>query len=132
MYPIRICIEGNIAAGKHEIMDILKENFSNNRTIFLSNNLNNWKNKELLFKFFNETTSHSFFTELKSSVEKISTVKNNKKQVIFFEKSWVTDKNCFAKTLYELNYMTKDEYELYVKTYNLISKPNIDLIIYVF
>ena len=47
-FPKRICIDGNVGSGKEYITNILKKHFNNNRTIFVPDNINNWKNKGLL------------------------------------------------------------------------------------
>mgnify|MGYP001480512523 CR=1 FL=1 len=134
LFPIRICIEGNIGSGKEDIVNLLKTHFNNNRTIFIPDVINNWKNKENLEKFYTETSKYAFITEIKSTVDKINSISNIKKQIIFFNKSWISIKECFVKTLHETKFLTDLEKDTYDKTYNaLISKdePTIDLIIYV-
>ena len=62
----------------------------------MSDNLNNWKNQDLINKFYKETEKCSFYTELKSTVDKINKLNKINKQIIFFEKSWTTNKECFV------------------------------------
>ena len=133
MFPIRICIEGNIGSGKTTIINIIKNNFNNNRTIFVPDTINNWKNKELLNNFYLNTNRYALLMELKSTSDKIKYINNINKQILFFSKSWMSDKYCYMKTLKELNYILPSEFNTYNNTYELMknSMPNIDLMIYV-
>lgn len=133
MFPIRICIEGNIGSGKTTIVNIIKNNFNNNRTIFVPDTINNWKNKELLNNFYLNTNRYALLMELKSTSDKIKYINNINKQILFFSKSWMSDKYCYMKTLKELNYILPSEFNTYNNTYELMknSMPNIDLMIYV-
>ena len=130
-FPKRICIDGNVGSGKEYITNILKKHFNNNRTIFVPDNINNWKNKEILEKFYNQTQAYSFLFEMKSTCDKINSISSINKQVIFFNKSWDSIKYSWVKSLYESKFMSELEYKTYNKTYNLMKKPDVELIIYV-
>ena len=130
-FPKRICIEGNIGSGKEHISNILKKHFNNNRTIFVPDNINNWRNKDILEKFYKETQKYSFLFEIKSTCDKINSISSINKQIVFLNKSWSSIKYSWVKSLYESKFMNETEYETYNKTYNLLKKPDIDLIIYV-
>lgn len=131
VFPKRICIDGNIGSGKDNVINVLKKNFNNNRTIFVPDNINNWKNKEILEKFYKETEKYAFVFELKSTCDKINSISAINKQIVFLNKSWCSIKNIWVQSLYEAKFISELEYESYNKTYNLIKKPDIDLIIYV-
>lgn len=130
-FPIRICIEGNIGAGKGIITNMLKKHFNNNRTIFVPDNINTWKNKDILEKFYKETEKYAFLVELKSTCDKINSISSIKKQIVFLNKSWLSIKDSWVKSLHESKFINDLEKETYDKTYNLLKTPNIDLIIYI-
>ena len=130
-FPKRICIEGNIGCGKERVTNMLKRHFNNNRTIFVPDNINNWKNKDVLGKFYTETQKYSFLFEIKSTCDKINSISSINKQIVFLNKSWSSIKNVWVKSLYESTFMNEMEYETYNKSYNLLKKPEIDLIVYV-
>ena len=66
--------------------NILKKHFNNNRTIFVPDNINNWKNKDILEKFYKETEKYAFLIEIKSTCDKINSISVINKQIVFLNK----------------------------------------------
>jgi len=126
---MKVCIESNIASGKSRIVSLLKDIFQSNRSIFVSNCINNWNCETLLNNYYKDTGRYAFLLELVATVDKTRPMPN--KQLIFIDQGRESIKECYIETLYKMKYISKLEYETYNKIYNLLEPDEIDLYIYV-
>ena len=135
-----ISIEGNIGSGKSTLVEYLK---SLGTYIFVDEPVNEWltiKDKDgsnALECFYKDKKENAFcfqilayITRLKKLMDKL---KNNPDNVIIItERSIETDRNVFAKMLYEDGFLSSIEWETYnywFDTFKDVSK--VDLIIYI-
>ena len=135
-----ISIEGNIGSGKSTLVEYLK---SLGTYIFVDEPVNEWltiKDKDgsnALECFYKDKKENAFcfqilayITRLKKLMDKL---KNNPANVIIItERSIETDRNVFAKMLYEDGFISSIEWETYnywFDTFKDVSK--VDLIIYI-
>ncbi len=135
-----ISIEGNIGSGKSTLVEYLK---SLGNYIFVDEPVNEWltiKDKDgsnALECFYKNKEKNAFcfqvlayITRLKKLMDKL---KNKPEDVIIItERSIETDRNVFAKMLYEDGFLSSIEWETYnywFDTFKDVSK--VDLIIYI-
>ncbi len=135
-----ISIEGNIGSGKSTLVEYLK---SLDTYLFVDEPVNEWltiKDKDgsnALECFYKDKKQNAFcfqilayITRLKKLMDKL---KNNPSDVIIItERSIETDRNVFAKMLYEDGFLSSIEWETYnywFDTFKNVSK--VDLIIYI-
>lgn len=133
--PLIISIDGNIASGKTALIEELKSEFKKNLNIvFLKEPLKDWnnltdnKNKNILNKFYNDKNRWSYtfqnFAYLTRAKFLLDAIQENKynyfqnPKIIITERSVETDKNVFAKMLYDEKFITDLEYKIYNYWYN--------------
>lgn len=137
-----VSIEGNIGSGKSTIIEYLKS-INNDKFIFVDEPINEWleiKDKNgmnALDCFYNDQQNNSFcfqvlayITRLKKLMNVIKNNTNNK--IIITERSIETDKNVFAKMLYNDNLISSIEwitYNYWFDTFKELS--NVSKIIYI-
>jgi deoxyadenosine/deoxycytidine kinase len=135
-----ISIEGNIGSGKSTLVEYLK---SINKYVFVDEPVNEWlsiKDKDgsnALECFYKNQKENAFcfqilayITRLKKLMDKIKEYPSD--VVIITERSIETDRNVFAKMLYEDGFISSIEWETYnywFSTFKDVSK--VDLIIYI-
>ena len=130
--PVVISIEGNIGSGKSTIMDILKNKFSSNCEIaFLHEPVDVWREikdengVDLLTNFYKDQENFSFHFQMAAYISRIAiireTAKNPLIKLIVVERSIFTDKNVFAKMLYDDGKISKLEYNIYLKWFDQFS-----------
>jgi deoxyadenosine/deoxycytidine kinase len=133
---IIISIEGNIGAGKSTIVSSLEELVNDNmggfiankRVIFLQEPVDEWlslkdnSGENILSKFYKDQKKHAFAFQMMAYISRQSllnkTIKENPNCVIITERCIHTDKNVFAKMLFDDNKISKIEYEIYNKWFN--------------
>lgn len=138
--PIIIAIEGNIGVGKTTFLDILKSIKSiANKAKFVSEPVDVWlKNvdkdgKNILGKFYEnkERWSYtfqnvSFITKALRLADVINQIMSSKlfrrKNIIFSDRSIGTDKNVFAKMLYDDKLLSDLEYKWYNEWCSIFDK----------
>jgi deoxyadenosine/deoxycytidine kinase len=123
-----ISIEGNIGSGKSTLVAKLKK--ANPQWFFLQEPIDIWnsisddKKSNILSKFYNDKKRYSYtfqnfafitrISTLKSILHKISKVSSIfKNNYLIVERSIYSDKNVFAKMLYDNQDMTQLEYRIY-------------------
>jgi deoxyguanosine kinase len=148
-----ISIEGNIGSGKSTLVKILKEKLKdNNNFVFIpepvdewmnmKNNNNNKEDKEdnqdnILTKFYKNQEKYSFIFQVMSFTSKLKLIKkaitNNPNKIIITERSVHTDKEVFAKLLYDDEKMEDVCYKIYQNLFEefLEKDRDINKIIYV-
>jgi deoxyadenosine/deoxycytidine kinase len=133
MFPRVVSIEGNIGSGKSTILELLKQRFKENKTIaFLSEPVDVWREikdeqgVDLLTNFYNDQANFAFHFQMAAYISRISAItklqQNSEIKLIVVERSIWTDKNVFAKMLYDDSKISQIEYNIYLKWFDEFSK----------
>ena len=133
MLPIVISVEGNIGSGKSTLLEKLKERFSDNDSIaFLPEPVDVWREikdesgVDLLTNFYKDQDKFSFHFQMAAYISRIAAItkiqENKNIKLIIVERSIWTDKNVFAKMLYDDKKMSHLEYNIYLKWFDEFSK----------
>ena len=145
--PIIISIDGNIGSGKSTLIQILQKELKHNKNIiFLQEPVSEWitvtdGETNILNNFYKNKTRWSYtfqnFAFITRSNILIKEIRNctthifQKRKVIISERSTETDKNIFAKMLYDEGNIDNLEYKIYNYWYNkLMINNKINNIIY--
>ena len=143
--PLIISIDGNIGSGKSTIIKYLQSNFENflNKKLnicFLQEPVKSWESiidinseKNIIQKFYENNEKYSFVFQMNAYISRLSQILkefNNNYDVIITERSIFTDKNVFAKMLYDNKNIEKVNYEIYLKWFDEFTNdiPNIKYI----
>jgi len=144
MAPIIISFDGNIGSGKSSIVRYFEKNFAkfcNMKTYhynicFLQEPVSIWESikdengKNAIEKFYENNERYSFAFQMMAYISRLSLFKEaltKDYDIIFTERSMYTDKNVFAKMLYDNNKMDTIEYQIYLKWFDEFSETIKDL-----
>ena len=122
--PIILSIDGNIGSGKSTLYNNLQTYYSNNDTIcFVPEPVDEWKNivdsnnVPILINLYKDTRKYAFRFQMMAYISRLhllkQKVKENKYKIIISERSVETDKNVFAKMLYDDGLIEHDEFQIY-------------------
>jgi deoxyadenosine/deoxycytidine kinase len=138
-----ISIEGNIGSGKSTLLEHLKFEFKDNENIvFLKEPVDDWEsitdenNKTMLSKFYENQQQYSFSFQMMAYISRLvllkKAIEENPNAIIITERSLFTDREVFAKMLYDSGFIEMVNYKIYLKWFDFFVKdcPN-DKIIYV-
>lgn len=129
MSPTIISIEGNIGSGKSTCVSKLKSSLSeyqlNKPIIFLQEPVDEWKSikdndgVDILTKFYENQKQYSFAFQMMAYISRLAllrtAIKENPDAIIITERCLYTDKNVFAKMLFDSGLMNNIEYSIYNK-----------------
>ena len=135
MAPIIISFDGNIGSGKSSIVRYFEKNFAkfcNMKTYhynicFLQEPVSIWESikdengKNAIEKFYENNERYSFAFQMMAYISRLSLFKEaltKNYDIIITERSMYTDKNVFAKMLYDNNKMDTIEYQIYLKWFD--------------
>ena len=132
MSPTIISIEGNIGSGKSTLVTSLKQHFTNWLPIsFVDEPVQVWSNikdtdgESILEKFYADQKSYSFSFQMMAYISRVSAlreaVRNNPDGIIITERSVQTDRNVFAKMLYDQGQIREVDYQIYLKWFDEFS-----------
>ncbi len=121
---IIISIDGNIGSGKSTFFESLKKNMKNRSDVsFLEEPVNQWNNIRdennvtILENYCNDQTKYGFSFQIMACVTRMKilmkALNDPKIKFIISERSLVTDKNVFAKMLYDSGNISKIDYDIY-------------------
>jgi deoxyadenosine/deoxycytidine kinase len=124
MAPIIISVEGNIGSGKSTFVEFLKQNMPN--AIFLQEPVDEWnevmdhENETILTKFYKNQSKYSFAFQMMAYISRLALLKktiegSSSDQVIITERCLNTDREVFAKMLYDTGMIEEIEYQIYLK-----------------
>ena len=138
-------VEGNIGSGKSTLVKILKthlqQRISYANFIFLQEPVDIWNTikdnngKTIIEKFYANQEKYSFPFQMMAYISRLTqitrTIEQNPNAIIITERSVFTDRNVFAKMLYDAGKMESINYEIYNKWfYEFINKTPLSGIIY--
>ena len=120
-------IEGNIGAGKSTMVEYIRNNLSgdlnNKKVVFLEEPVGTWESivddegESILSKFYKDQYKYAFSFQMMAYISRqatlIEAIKNNPDSIIITERCVYTDKNVFAKMLYDSNKIEKINYTIY-------------------
>jgi deoxyadenosine/deoxycytidine kinase len=135
MAPKIISFDGNIGSGKSSIVRYFEKNFEkfcnlktyHYKICFLQEPVSIWETikdtdgKNIIEKFYENNTQYSFAFQMMAYISRLSLFKEALKQdydIIFTERSMFTDRNIFAKMLYDSKNMNELEYQIYNKWFD--------------
>lgn len=133
-------IEGNVGSGKSTLVKYLKEYYKDNKNIyFLDEPVNEWNeikdknNKNMIEKYYENQNRYAFAFQMMAYITRISKLKkalNDGFKIIITERCIYTDKNVFAKMLYDENKIEEVEYQIYNKWFQEFTSniPDIKII----
>ena len=134
--PIILSIDGNIGSGKSSVVRYLKKNFNTYcekkgkplKICFLQEPVDEWEKiidkndgKNAIEKFYEDNYSYSFSFQMMAYISRLSLFKKallEDYDIIITERSMFTDKNVFAKMLYDSKMMRCIDYQIYNKWFD--------------
>tara|TARA_B100001063_G_C16777748_1_gene567140 strand:+ start:1447 stop:2190 length:744 start_codon:yes stop_codon:yes gene_type:complete len=146
---IIISVDGNIGSGKSTFVAQLKKQLrwiKNMKIIYLQEPVKEWEsfvdkatNENILQKFYTNPDNWSFSFQMMAYISRVAQLKNiitkhkNDNYVIITERSVLTDKNVFAKMLYDAKKIHDIDYQIYTRWFNEFTQDiKISGIIYVY
>jgi deoxyadenosine/deoxycytidine kinase len=139
-------VEGNIGSGKSTLVNILKDAYDENPNItFMQEPVDDWlefkdkKGETIISKFYGNQEKYAFSFQMMAYISRISKLKKlvkevekNPKSIIICERCVLTDRNVFAKMLYDDKKIEEIDYQIYNKWFDeFIEDIPIDGLIYV-
>jgi len=127
-----ISVEGNIGSGKSTLLRYLKANLTEingYKIIYLQEPVNSWNEitdldgKTIIEKFYADQKKYSFSFQMMAYITRLTQLKNVIKtapnnSIIITERCLYTDRNIFAKMLYDSKIMDHIEYTIYMKWFD--------------
>jgi deoxyadenosine/deoxycytidine kinase len=120
-------IDGNIGSGKSTIKSILEKKY-NNKYIFLREPVDLWDNikdengNTILSKFYGDIKTYAFSFQMMAYISRLALLReicrNNPDKIIISERCVETDKNVFAKMLFDDGNIEKVNYQIYLQWFD--------------
>jgi deoxyguanosine kinase len=133
-----VSIEGNIGSGKSTLLENLKKYYkTNSNVIFLREPVDDWekiKDKEgntMLKKFYADQEKYSFAFQIMAYISRLKILRNTIKEIcekkdktyiIVTERSLYTDRQIFAKMLYDQGKIENVCYDIYLTLFDEFTK----------
>ena len=124
--PLLVSIDGNIGSGKSTTWDIMKQAYKGRDDVhFVEEPVNSWHHVKdgegvpILTNFYKNQRAYAFRFQMMAYISRLAllrqTVRTNagKCRIIITERSVDTDRNIFAKMLYDKGDIAHDEYTIY-------------------
>lgn len=125
---IILSLNGNIGSGKSTLGEALEEHFKNNPNVmFLQEPINEWKNikdekgTSVIEHFYSSPEKYAFPFQMMAYISRLSLLKkavNSGVKIIITERDLYTDRNVFAKMLYDDEKINEIEYQIYQKWFD--------------
>jgi deoxyadenosine/deoxycytidine kinase len=121
-----ISIEGNIGCGKSTLIKELQKRVNTN-IVYLQEPVDIWTNISvdnisILDKFYEDPAKYAFSFQMMAYISRLSiinkAIKENPNAVIISERCLLTDKNVFAKMLYDSNKIDPYSFQIYNLWFN--------------
>jgi deoxyadenosine/deoxycytidine kinase len=133
-----VSIEGNIGSGKSTLLENLKKYYkTDSNVIFLREPVDDWekiKDKEgntMLKKFYADQEKYSFAFQIMAYISRLKILRNTIKEIcekkdetyiIVTERSLYTDRQIFAKMLYDQGKIENVCYDIYLTLFDEFTK----------
>jgi deoxyadenosine/deoxycytidine kinase len=133
-------IEGNIGSGKSTLIEYLKKQNVNyyylEEPVSVWNEIKDLSGVTILEKYYKNPVKYSFSFQMMAYISRLSFIKHAianlpSESIIISERSIYTDREIFAKMLYEAGTMEHIEYSIYLKWFDEFKTFGLDGIIYV-
>ena len=121
-------IEGNIGSGKSTIVELLKDLKFNKEVVFLREPVDIWntikdkENNTILSKFYADANKYAFSFQIMAYISRLSllrqAIKTHSNKIIITERCIETDKNVFAKMLYDDGKIEEINYKIYLQWFD--------------
>ena len=124
-------IEGNIGSGKSTLVKILSEklhHISHTPVIYVQEPVSEWNNikdhngKTILEKFYADQHKYAFSFQMMAYISRLAllkrVIKENPNAILITERSVFTDKEVFAKMLYDEGKIEEVNYQIYLQWFN--------------
>ena len=124
-------IEGNIGSGKSTLVRILSEklhHIAQARIIYVQEPVSEWNNikdhdgKTILEKFYEDQHKYAFSFQMMAYISRLAllkrVIKENPNAILITERSVFTDKEVFAKMLYDEGKIEEVNYQIYLKWFD--------------
>ena len=122
-------IEGNIGSGKSTLLKYLKEYLNPELFVFIQEPVEDWKEiidpetkQNKIEQFYGDMKTHAFSFQMMAYISRLVKIKEALKKYpnkhIVVERSLYTDKNVFAKMLYEDKLISETDYQIYNKWFS--------------
>lgn len=135
-------IEGNIGSGKSTLIQKLKDKYNDKQKniIFMEEPVSQWVNikdkdgENMIEKFYRDQNKYAFSFQMMAYISRLSMlkecIKQNPNSIIICERSLYTDKNVFAKMLFDEGKIEDVNYQIYSKWFHEFVQdiPNTGLI----
>lgn len=129
-------VEGNIGSGKSTFVKNLQHWFNTNhpyeKVVFLQEPVDDWvsikdtNDETIIEKFYKDQKTYAFSFQMMAYISRLAilkkTVEENPGAIIITERSLYTDKEVFAKMLYEDNKIDDVQYQIYLKWFDFFQK----------
>ena len=124
-------IEGNIGSGKSTLVRVLGKNLhhiANKTVIYVQEPVSEWDNikdrngKTILEKFYADQHKYAFSFQMMAYISRLAllkrVIKENPNAILITERSVFTDKEVFAKMLYDEGKIEEVNYQIYLKWFD--------------
>ena len=124
-------IEGNIGSGKSTLVKILSEklhHIAHTPVIYVQEPVSEWNNikdhngKTILEKFYADQHKYAFSFQMMAYISRLAllkrVIKENPNAILITERSVFTDKEVFAKMLYDEGKIEEVNYQIYLQWFN--------------
>ena len=128
--PLIISLEGNIGSGKSTLVEYLKENYSfgTYKIGFIDEPVDMWNtfidpatNETVIEKYYKDQKKYAFSFQMMAYISRLSAIRKALRgdyDIIFTERSVYTDRNVFAKMLYDSGMIEEINYKIYLKWFD--------------
>ena len=127
MAPTIISIDGNIGSGKSTLVKLIGKHFKE-RVYILKEPVDEWENikdrsgKTIIQNFYENQKDYAFSFQMMAYISRLSSlrklVKSNPNGIIITERSVLTDRQVFAKMLFDSGKIRDIEYSIYLKWFD--------------
>ena len=135
-------IEGNIGSGKSSLIDFLKNTEPEFNFYYLEEPVNVWNEIKdstgvtILEKYYKDPKKYAFSFQMMAYITRLSSIKKKigelpPNSILFTERSVFTDREIFAKMLYDSGNIEEIEYSIYLRWFDEFKTINLDGIIYI-
>lgn len=134
-FPLFISVQGNIGSGKSTLVKLLQKYFNNDlrqlNVCLLQEPVDVWETikdkegKSMVELFYSNQEKYSFAFQMMAYISRLAIIKQALKEnydIIISERSLNTDKNVFAKMLYDSGKIEDVEYQIYLKWFEEFQK----------